>query len=128
MTVGDHRQDTVEVVYNGACPVCAAGAAWQQRRTPSGAGVTWTDVTRDPTAATRFGIDIDEVRKRLHLFDGTGRLHRGWPAVALLMARTPGQQWLGRLLQSWGIRTLAHWAYETAAAVLYAWNRRQTSW
>ncbi len=48
-------------------------------------------------------------------------------AIAIWL-RTPGDAWLGRLLDLPGIRHIAPAGYDLFADLLFAWNRRKGHW
>lgn len=114
--------DKVTVYYNGGCPVCSREIAHYQRRTGEGEAIGWCDI--DAGAPT--GLDGEAVRRRLHVLDGSGRMHIGAEAFAVLWERVPGYRWLARLVRLPGIRSVAAWVYDhLLAAPLYAWDRRR---
>jgi predicted DCC family thiol-disulfide oxidoreductase YuxK len=115
------------VYYNSACPVCNAGIRSQRSRM-QGCEVQWVDVHRDNEAVQPLGADLEQVRERLHVKDENGRLVVGVQALAQLWLQTPGQRWLGRLVQLPVLSGLAALTYNLFARLLYRWNRRRGSW
>lgn len=79
-------------------------------------------------ALAGYGADIEAVRRRLHGVDATGRLHVGADCAAAIWLRTPGDAWLGRLVELPLFRLIARVVYDRFADVLYAWNRRKGHW
>jgi predicted DCC family thiol-disulfide oxidoreductase YuxK len=77
---------------------------------------------------SRFGADIEDVRRRLHAVDADGRLQVGADCAIAIWRATPGDTWLGRLLGLPVIRQIARVVYDRFADVLYAWNRRKGRW
>ncbi len=68
------------VYYNSACPVCDAGVCAMRTRIAEGE-VEWVDVRRNPERLDALGLDLEDVRERLHLVDAAGRLQIGAPAL-----------------------------------------------
>lgn len=119
----------IEVLYNGVCPVCRAGACDLERRAAAArAGVIFTDVAVHPELLTRPGVTLDDVRLKLHALLPDGRLLRGMPAVAVAWAATPPYRWLGRLFQVWPLTWVGAAGYHLTAHVLWAWNRACGRW
>jgi predicted DCC family thiol-disulfide oxidoreductase YuxK len=119
----------VEVLYNGVCPVCRAGACDLERRAIAArAGVTFTDVAAHPDALARANVSLDDVRLKLHAIDDGGRVLRGMPAVALAWAATPPFRTLGRLTQMAPFSWIAAGIYHVNAHLLWSWNRACGRW
>ena len=113
-----------EILYNGHCPVCAAGAAHYQEIEPDAFGTCgWTDVTRSPDALARHGVTLKQVKYRIHAVTGNGTVLAGMPAVIAIWDRMPRHRWMARAARLPLLNTVATIGYEAAAAVLYAWNR-----
>ena len=119
------------VWYNTKCPVCNAGIDRQRNRllqaAQSGA-IEFRDINFEPEALARFGSNVEEVRRRLHAVDAASRLHVGADCAVEIWRRTPGEEWLGRLLGLPGLIQIARFAYDRFADLLYAWNRRKGRW
>ena len=119
----------IEVLYNGTCPVCRAGACDLERRAAAArAGVVFTDVTSTPEALSRAGVDLDAVRLKLHAITPDGHVIVGMPAVALAWSATPPFRPLGRLLGVAPMKWVAAATYHLTAHVLWAWNRACGRW
>lgn len=119
----------IEVLYNGVCPVCRAGACDLERRAAAArAGVVFTDVAARPEALERAGVTLDAVRLKLHAVTPEGRVLRGMPAVSLAWSATPPFRPLGRLTRLPPVNWLAAAAYHVAAHALWAWNRACGRW
>ncbi|ATQ77844.1 thiol-disulfide oxidoreductase [Massilia violaceinigra] len=84
------------------------------------------DVHAEPELAAQLGIDIEQLRERLHVRDASGRMLSGDRAFAALWAATPGQRWLARLVRS--MSWLTGPLYKLFARLLYRWNRRRGHW
>jgi len=119
------------VWYNTRCPVCNAGIDRQRNRllqaAQSGA-IEFRDINFEPEALARFGVGLEDVRRRLHAVDADGRLHVGADCAVAIWRRTPGEAWLGRLFTLPGLIHIARFAYDRFADLLYAWNRREGHW
>lgn len=113
------------VYYNSACPVCDAGIRSQRERM-QGCAIEWRDVHGQPELADELGIGLEELRERLHVRDGEGRMLVGDQAFVALWSATPGQRWLARLAHPLGWLTTP--LYNLFARVLYRWNRRRGHW
>ena len=119
----------IEVLYNGVCPVCHAGACdLERRRAVAKAGLVLTDVSQNPEALKRAGVMLDQVRLKMHAIDANGRVLVGMPAVALAWAVTPPYRPLGRLVQIAPFSWIGAAVYHVAAHVLWAWNRACGRW
>lgn len=119
----------VEVLYNGVCPVCHAGACdLERRRAVAKAGVMLTDVSQDAEALERAGVTLDQVRLKMHAIDANGRVLAGMPAIALAWAVTPPYRPLGRLMQIAPFSWIGAVVYHVSAHALWAWNRACGRW
>lgn len=121
--------ENIEVLYNGACPVCRAGACDLERRAIAArAGVLFTDVSAHPEALARAGVSLDDVRLKLHALTPDRRVLRGMPAVALAWSATPPFRPLGRVTRIAPLSWLAAGIYHIAAHALWWWNRACGRW
>jgi len=84
------RTASVEVYYDGACPMCRAEMGYYRQR---GSNAQFTDLTRDSIPPE--GVSCEAALKRFHVRDETGRLRSGAAAFAALWRVTPGWRWLG---------------------------------
>jgi predicted DCC family thiol-disulfide oxidoreductase YuxK len=122
---------TLTVWYNTKCPVCSAGISRQRDRLLRAARsgiIEFRDINLEPDALARFGAGIEDVRRRLHAVDAQGRLYVGVDCAIAIWRRTPGDVWIGRLLDLQPIRSIARFVYDRFADRLYAWNRRKGHW
>jgi predicted DCC family thiol-disulfide oxidoreductase YuxK len=119
-----------KVYYNSACPVCNAGIKNQRQRMQLCGikNIEWVDVHNNPDMVSETGNPLEQVRERLHLKDDSGELHIGIDAFIHLWQRTPNQRWLAKLLQLPVIGSLARYAYNGFARLLYCWNRALKHW
>lgn len=119
------------VWYNTRCPVCDAGISRQKRRlieaVKSGA-IAFSDINLEPKALSRFGVDIEDIRRRLHAVDDAGRLVTGADVAIEIWRRTPGEAWLAALFGNRAVLPLTRFGYDRFADLLYAWNRRKGHW
>src|SRR5258708_27692569 len=77
------------VWYNTRCPVCDAGIDWQRNKLLAAvrAGhISFRDINEQPDALASHGASLDDIRRRLHATDETGRLIVG-ADVAVAMWR-----------------------------------------
>ena len=115
------------VYYNSACPVCDAGVCAMRERMPEGR-VEWVDVHRRPEVLDALGLQLEDVRERLHLVDASGTTRIGADAIADVLTLSPRWRWLGKPMQWPGVRTLGAWLYNAFARQLYRWNRARGHW
>ena len=119
------------VWYNTKCPVCNAGIDWQHSRLVRAAragAIEFRDINLEPGALSRYGASLDDIRRRLHATDDTGRLLVGADVAIAVWRLTPGEGWLATLLGNPVARPVARFAYDRFADALYAWNRRKGHW
>jgi predicted DCC family thiol-disulfide oxidoreductase YuxK len=116
--------DAPTTFYNADCPVCSAGVA-HIRRLTGGGDERWIDITAHPGALADHDVDIQAVKKRLHVIDRSGKLQVGVAAFAALWDETPRYRILARIVRLPGLYQLAVVLYELLAIVLYAWNMRR---
>ncbi len=119
------------VWYNTKCPVCNAGINWQRNRllkAVRAGAIEYRDINSEPDALAAFGAGLEDIRRRLHGRDATGRLHVGAACATEIWRRTPGDGWLAALSSLPILRPLSHFIYDHFADVLYAWNRKKGHW
>ncbi|MBZ9765558.1 DCC1-like thiol-disulfide oxidoreductase family protein [Mesorhizobium sp. CA6] len=119
------------VWYNTRCPVCDAGINHQRRRLVEAvkAGrVEFRDINFEPEALSAFGASLEDIRRRLHATDASGRLLVGADVAIAVWRITPGEGWLASLFGNPIALPLTRFAYDRFADVLYAWNRRKGRW
>jgi predicted DCC family thiol-disulfide oxidoreductase YuxK len=124
-------QSTLTVWYNTKCPVCRSGIDWQRSRLVAAVragAIEFRDINLEPDALSRFGANIEQVRRRLHSVDSDGRLFVGADCAIEIWRRTPGDAWLARLIGLPVIRSFSRFTYDRFADVLYEWNRRKNHW
>ena len=119
------------VWYNTRCPVCDAGIDWQRNKLLAAvhAGtIEFRDINEEPDALSRYGADVDDVRRRLHATDETGRLIVGADVAVALWRLTPGQGWLVSLFGNRVMLPITRLVYDRFADLLFAWNKRNGRW
>jgi predicted DCC family thiol-disulfide oxidoreductase YuxK len=119
------------VWYNTRCPVCDFGINRQRNKLidaiKSGA-ITFHDINLAPDALAKYGASLEDVRRRLHATDETGRLIVGADVAIAIWRATPGERWLAALLGNPVTRPITRFVYDRFADGLYAWNRRKGHW
>jgi predicted DCC family thiol-disulfide oxidoreductase YuxK len=119
------------VWYNTRCPVCDAGIDRQRNRLLAAvqAGrISFRDINEEPEALAGYGASLDDVRRRLHATDESGRLIVGADVAIAVWRVTPGEGWLARLLGNPVMLPLTRFVYDRFADGLFAWNRRKGRW
>jgi predicted DCC family thiol-disulfide oxidoreductase YuxK len=119
------------VWYNTRCPVCRGGIEWQRNRLVAAvrAGrIAFRDINEQPDALACYGASLDDVRRRLHATDETGRLIVGADVAIDVWRLTPGEGWLATLLGNPVMRPVTRFGYDRFADLLFAWNRRKGRW
>jgi len=119
------------VWYNTKCPVCNAGISRQQSRLQRAArlgAIEFRDINLEPNALARFGVRVNDVRRRLHAVDADGRLYVGMDAAIAIWGRTPGDGRLAHVVALPVIRQITNYGYDRFADLLYAWNRLMGHW
>ena len=119
------------VWYNTRCPVCNGGIDWQRNKllaaVRSGA-VEFRDINEQPEALARYGATLDDIRRRLHATDESGRLIVGADVAVALWRITPGEGWLAALFGNRVMLPFTRFFYDRFADVLFAWNMRKGRW
>lgn len=119
------------VWYNTRCPVCDAGINHQKRRlieAVKAGHIEFRDINFEPTALSRFGASLEDIRRRLHATDADGRLLVGADVAIAVWKMTPGEGWLSTMFGNPAMLPLTRFAYGRFADLLYAWNRRKGHW
>lgn len=99
------------VYYDGACPLCRAEID-HYRRCRGAEAVAFVDVSARGAPAT-LGPDLtfEAALARFHVREVDGRLLSGAEAFARLWRVLPGWRWLGRLVATPLVLSLAEAAY-----------------
>jgi predicted DCC family thiol-disulfide oxidoreductase YuxK len=77
---------------------------------------------------SRYGANVNDVRRRLHAVDADGRLHVGADCAIAIWRVTRGHAWLGRLFGLPLIRPITRVVYDRFADLLFAWDRWMGHW
>jgi predicted DCC family thiol-disulfide oxidoreductase YuxK len=130
-----HREKMTEprltVWYNTRCPVCDAGIEWQRNKLLAAvrAGqLSFHDINEEPQALAAYGASLDDVRRRLHATDESGRLVVGADVAIAIWRLTPGEGWLAPLFGNPVMLPVTRFAYDRFADLLFAWNWRKGRW
>jgi predicted DCC family thiol-disulfide oxidoreductase YuxK len=119
------------VWYNTRCPVCDAGIDRQRNKllaTVQAGLIEFRDINLEPDALAGHGATIEDVRRRLHATEATGRLLVGADVAIAVWQLTPGERWLAALAGNPLARPVTRLVYDRFADLLYAWNRRKGRW
>jgi predicted DCC family thiol-disulfide oxidoreductase YuxK len=119
------------VWYNTRCPVCDAGIDWQRNKllvAVRAGHLSFRDINDEPTALAAYGASLDDVRRRLHATDETGRLIVGADVAIAMWSITPGEGWLSQLLGNRLMLPVTRFFYDRFADLLFAWNRWKGRW
>ena len=88
------QQPRLTVWYNTRCPVCDAGIVRQRNKllalVKAGA-IEFRDINLEPDALAAHGATLDDIRRRLHATDDTGRLLVGADVVDRGLASDAGR-------------------------------------
>jgi len=119
------------VWYNTRCPVCDAGIDRQRNKlldAVRAGSISFSDINQQPDALAAYGASLDDVRRRLHATDESGRLIVGADVAIAVWRVTPGEAWLARLFGNPVMLPLTRFFYDRFADVLFAWNKRKGRW
>jgi len=119
------------VWFNTRCPVCDAGVDFQKSKLIDAvrAGrIVFSDINETPAALASYSVAVNDVRRRLHATNESGRLFVGADVVIEVWRLTPSQNWLAALFGNRLMLPLTRFAYDRFADVLFAWNRRKGRW
>jgi predicted DCC family thiol-disulfide oxidoreductase YuxK len=119
------------VWYNTRCPVCDAGIDWQRNKLLAAvrAGhISFRDINDEPAALSAYGASLNDVRRRLHATDESGRLIVGADVMIAIWRKTSGEGWLASLFGNPVMLLLTRFAYDRFADGLFAWNKWKGHW
>ena len=119
------------VWYNTRCPVCNGGIDWQRSKLVQAvrAGrIAFKDINEQPDALASHGASLDDVRRRLHATDETGRLIVGADVAIAVWRAPPGEGWLATLLGNPVMLPVTRFGYDRFADLLFAWNKWKGRW
>ncbi len=117
---------TIRVIYNGECPICAREIAVYQRiaardRLP----IAWSDLTKEPETLAAFTLTRDQAARRLYVVDTDGKLLAGVDAFVRLWRALPGFGWLAGLTAFPVIRPFAYAVYEGVLGPFLFWLHKR---
>jgi predicted DCC family thiol-disulfide oxidoreductase YuxK len=124
-------QPRLTVWYNTRCPVCDAGIVRQRNKLRAlvrARAIEFRDINEEPDALAAHGASLDDIRRRLHATDDTGRLLVGADVAIAIWRMTPGEGWLATLLGNPVTRPLTRFTYDRFADALWTWNRWKGRW
>lgn len=119
------------VWYNTRCPVCDAGINHQRSKlieAVKAGTIAFHDINLAPDALAKYGVSLEDVRRRLHATDEIGRLIVGADVAVSIWRVTPGERWLAVILGNLVTRPITRFVYDRFADGLYAWNRKRGHW
>ena len=124
-------QSELTVWYNTKCPVCDAGINRQRRRlieAVKAGAIEFRDINLEPAALADHGVRLEDIRRRLHATEASGRLLVGADVAVAVWRLTPGEAWLAALLGNRLVLPLSRFAYDRFADLLHAWNTWRGRW
>jgi len=127
--MSDPDEKTLEVIYNSVCPVCDAGVcSFKKKVNPANGRYVWLDINTTPDRLSDYGINVDDVRLKLHAIDRTGELRVGIDVVTAIFTEVPHYRWLATLARLPLLNVIAKGLYNITAYFLYKWNRSKGRW
>lgn len=111
--VSPKSQETLTVLYDGACPLCRREMTHVKglaaRRTES--ALCFVDVSAPSEGSDRFASDRSALLARFHVERSDGSRLDGAAAFVAMWDRLPGWRWLARLSRVPGVLALLELAY-----------------
>jgi predicted DCC family thiol-disulfide oxidoreductase YuxK len=98
------------VLYDGGCPMCNREIG-HYRTLESLKPVDWLDAASDDGALQRFGVTRADALAEFHVFDETGRLHKGADGFVTLWSALPYYRRLAQACLCLRLLPLMRWAY-----------------
>jgi predicted DCC family thiol-disulfide oxidoreductase YuxK len=129
----DKLSKSISVYYNSACPVCDSGIQGYRKK-ENAENIIWKDIHYDQSSIDNLNrelevsLDLEFVRKRLHLVDQNGELKVGIDAFIVLWKISESGQWKARFFSFPIIHGLSSLCYNSFAWLLYRWNRLVNHW
>jgi predicted DCC family thiol-disulfide oxidoreductase YuxK len=117
-----HKESSITVFFNSACPVCDAGISFQKKKMEA-CRVEWKDVHLHNDLVKTIDADLEFVRERLHVIDESGQLHIGYNAFIAIWHHSPNERWKAKLSSLPVVLPVLNMIYNAFAKVLYQWNR-----
>ena len=113
----------IELLYDGACPLCSREVATLRRRDRAGR-IALTDIAAPGFDPGRYGLDRDRVMRRIHGVLPDGRVVEGMEVFRRAYAAV-GLGWLVAPSRWPGIGRLFDRAYEVFARNRLRWTGRE---
>jgi predicted DCC family thiol-disulfide oxidoreductase YuxK len=85
--------------------------------------LSFRDINEEPQALAAYGASLEDVRRRLHATDESGRLVVGADVMIEIWRLTPGERWLASLFGNPVMLPVTRFAYDRFADMLFVWNR-----
>ncbi len=104
------KASTVEVFYDGSCPLCIREIGFYQRCNGADA-INWVDVSDPQNADVLADLDREDAMARFHIRSSDGALISGAEAFAGLWKALPGWRGAGNIAGAWGIRHVLEVGY-----------------
>ena len=98
------------VLFDGGCPLCGREIA-HYRTLASRVPIRWLDATGDEADLRGLGVRRADAIAEFHVFDGTGRLHKGADGFVALWLALPYYRRLAQVCQGLRLLPLMRWAY-----------------
>ncbi len=115
----DKSASTLDVYYNGSCPICSAEISHYKAMAGKVAPNTiqFLDITRPEIAPKLAGLGLtgDDAARRLYVQENN-ITHSGVAAFAKIWDRLPRYKWLGWLVRLPVIKPVMEWGYNRIAA------------
>ena len=117
-------EDICWVFYDDACAICAGEIGhYRKEARKKGLAIAFQGVGGDRKALQAYGLSREDVRRRLYVFDGGGRLVSGIDAMAAIWSVIPRYRWAARLIRLPVIHGIGEVLYDAVAApLLRLWN------
>ncbi len=91
-----NQTSSLNVYYDGSCPLCRAEISFYQRR-KSSSEVNWVDVSVDADLLLPDGLDQEQAMSRFHVATEHGQTLSGARAFLELWKQYPGLKWLAKM-------------------------------
>jgi predicted DCC family thiol-disulfide oxidoreductase YuxK len=92
-------KNSLQVYFDGDCPLCRREIAFFQRRTKS-ENITWINVCASEFDAKLVGIGLQDLKQRFHVIKNNTEIFSGGYAFVQLWQATNGLKWLGNLFNN----------------------------
>ncbi len=96
--------------YDGGCPLCRREVD-HYRRVDRAGNVDWIDIDQRPDTLQRYGIELTDAMRHLHVIDANGAIHCGAYAFSVVWAQLPYYRRLNQFLSALRVFGPLNWAY-----------------